>query len=350
MASRLTLAFVVAMASAMPTCLAAAHVSSTAEAGVAKADRDISVPTEPIAAANWPCRAIRLIVPFSPGGVSDVIARPVAQALSDYLGTAVVVENKAGAGGAIGAGWAARAEPDGHTLLFSVSSIVIVPAADRVLGREPAYALEDFVPVARVTADPPVLVVRSDAPWDSAEEFLDAARAAPGRLSYASSGPYATMHLPVAMLEAAADVDLLHVPFTGGGAALAALVGGHVDAVAAGPSIVMPLIRAGKLKALAHWDEQPLLGMPELPAFRDLDYNIRLVQWSGLFAPKGTPPAVIDKLDAAMTAILSDERVRRAIDNTGSPVQHLNAAAFAAYWQEEARALAAEVRRMGRLE
>ncbi|MGE4340809.1 MAG: tripartite tricarboxylate transporter substrate-binding protein, partial [Pigmentiphaga sp.] len=173
-----------------------------------------------VLAAEYPDRPISMIVPFPPGGVADTIARPLAQALGEELGQTIVIENRAGAGGAVGIGQAARAQPDGYTLLMSLSSISILPEADRVLERKPAYQLDQFVPIARITADPTVLVVREEAPWNTLEEFLAAAKQDPGKLSYGSSGSsgiYGTMHVPVEMLQNSAGVSMMHVPFTGGG-------------------------------------------------------------------------------------------------------------------------------------
>jgi len=162
-----------------------------------------------VAHADYPDRSIRLIVPFPPGGVADTVARPIAEGLSKDLGVSVIVENKGGAGGAVGTGEASRARPDGYTLLFMLSSISILPEADKVLERDPAYRIDDFKPIARVTADPTVLVVRADAPWNTVEEFIQDAKNRPGEITYGSSGIYGSMHVPMAMLEKEADADII---------------------------------------------------------------------------------------------------------------------------------------------
>ena len=153
------------------------------------------------AESTWPDKPITLIVPFPPGGVADTVARPVAEALGRELKTTVIVENRVGAGGALGMGVAARAVPDGYTLLMTLSSISILPEADRILGRKPAYTLNQFKPIARFTADPTVLVVRADAPWKTLAEFVADAKAKPGTFNYGSSGNYGTMHVPMEMLD-----------------------------------------------------------------------------------------------------------------------------------------------------
>ena len=182
-------------------------------------------------AQAWPDKPITMIVPFPPGGVADTVARPVAEALGRELKQTVVVENRVGAGGALGIGVAARAAPDGYTLLMSLSSISILPEADRLLDRKPAYTLAQFRPIARFTADPTVLVVRADAPWKTLAEFVADARHKPGTFNYGSSGNYGTMHVPMEMLKASAGFRMTHIPYTGAGPAVLALLGGQVDAV-----------------------------------------------------------------------------------------------------------------------
>lgn len=301
-------------------------------------------------AAGYPERPVTLVVPFPPGGVADTIARPLALAMGDKLGQPIVIENKGGAGGAIGIGQAGRAKPDGYTLLMSLSSISILPAADRLLERKPAYQLDQFVPIARITADPTVLVVRADAPYNTLQEFVAAAKNQGSKLSYGSSGIYGTMHVPMEMLQSAAEIKMMHVPFTGAGPAVQALVGGQVDAVATGPSSVMQLIQAGRVKALAHWGEGKLDSLPQVPSLRSQGYDISFVQWSGVFALAGTPQPVIDKLRQAVKEIASDPGVQSRIAGTGSPVQYLDAPAFDEYWKKDSASLEVAVNRIGKVE
>lgn len=306
--------------------------------------------TMTVLAAGYPERPVTLVVPFPPGGVADTIARPIAQALGDKLGQPIVIENKGGAGGAIGIGQAGRAKPDGYTLLMSLSSISILPAADRLLERKPAYQLDQFVPIARITADPTVLVVRADAPYKTLDEFLEAARKQGGKLSYGSSGIYGTMHVPMEMLQNAAGIKMMHVPFTGAGPAVQALVGGQVDALATGPSSVMQLIQAGRVRPLAHWGDGKLESLPQVPSLKSMGLDASFVQWSGIFALAGTPPAVIDKLRQAVKQIAEDPAVQARIAGTGSPVQYLDAPAFDDYWKKDSASLEVAVNRIGKVE
>lgn len=301
-------------------------------------------------AAGYPERPITMVVPFPPGGVADTIARPLAQALGDKLGQPVVIENKGGAGGALGIGQVSRAQPDGYTILLSLSSISILPEADRVLNRKPAYQLDQFVPIARITADPTVLVVRADQPWNTVQDFVAAVKKQPDRISYGSSGIYGTMHVPMAMLQNAAGIRMLHVPFTGAGPAVQALLGGQVDALATGPSSVAQLVQAGRVKALAHWGDAPLESMPSVPTLKSQGYDATFVQWSGVFALAGTPQPVLDTLRQAVDEVANDAKVKALIAGTGSPVQYLDAPAFDAYWRKDSASLADAVRKIGKVE
>jgi tripartite-type tricarboxylate transporter receptor subunit TctC len=298
----------------------------------------------------YPERPLTMIVPFPPGGVADTVARPVAEALARELKQPVVVENKAGAGGALGIGQAAKARADGYTLLLSLSSISILPEADRLLGRAPAFTLAQFKPIARFTADPTVLVVRADSPWQNLADFVAAARARPGAYNYGSSGNYGTMHVPMEMLKAGAGFRMVHIPFTGAGPAVTALLGGQVDAIASGPASVAQHIRAGKLRALAHWGERPLLALPDVPSLESLGYKVRFAQWSGLFVPAGTPDEVVQRLREAARRAAEDAQTQQVIRTAGSPVEYLDAPEFQAYWDADAQVMREAVQKIGKVE
>ncbi len=300
--------------------------------------------------AQYPERPITMIVPFPPGGVTDTVARPVADALGRELGQSVVIENKAGAGGAIGTGAAARAKPDGYTIMLMLSSISILPEADKILGRKAAYETTDFKPIARITADPTVLVVPAKAPWKTIDEFVAAARQAPGKLDYGSSGIYGSMHVPMAMLEKNADIRMTHVPYTGAGPAVAALLSGQVDAISTGPSSILQHIKAGTVRPLAHWGDKPLAALPDTPSLSEKGYDVKFVQWSGIFVPKDVPPDVIKRLRAAAKTIANDPNVQAKILATGSPVDYMDADAFQAYWDADDAVLRKAVQDIGKVE
>ena len=304
-----------------------------------------------VAQNNWPAdKPITLIVPFPPGGVADTVARPVAEALGKELKQTVVVENRAGAGGATGIGAAARAPADGYTLLLSLSSISILPEADTLLGRKPAFALNQFKPIARFTADPTVLVVRADSPWKTLAEFLADIKKKPATYNYGSSGNYGTMHVPMEMFKASAGFRMTHIPYTGAGPAILALLGGQVDAVASGPSTVVQQIRAGKLRALAHWGDKPLAALPGVPSLKEAGFGASFAQWSALFVPAATPPDVVQKLRAAAAKVAKDPQVISIINKAGSPIEYLDAPEFQSYWDADAAIMVEAVRKIGKVE
>jgi len=322
------------------------HLLALALAGVAAG----STPHAIAQSTAYPDKPITMIVPFPPGGVADTVARPVAEALARELKQSVIVENRAGAGGALGIGVAARAPADGYTVLLSLSSISILPEADKILDRKPAYQLSQFKPIARFTADPTVLVVRADSPWKTFTDFVADVKRNPGKYNYGSSGNYGTMHVPMEMLKAQAGFRMTHIPYTGAGPAVVALLAGQVDALASGPSTVVQQIQAGKLRALAHWGDHPLSALPDVPSLKQLGYPVRFAQWSALFVPAGTPDDVIRKLRAASAKAAADPTVRQVIAKAGSPIEYLDAPEFQVYWDADAAEMTKAVRAVGKVE
>jgi tripartite-type tricarboxylate transporter receptor subunit TctC len=302
------------------------------------------------AQTDYPNHPVTIVVPFPPSGVADITARPVAEAMTRILKQSFVVENKPGAGGGVGMQYVAHAKPDGYTLLMALSSISIIPEADKVLGRSPMYQLNQLVPIARFTADPTVLAVRADSPYKSVKDLIDAARKAPGTIPYGSSGNYGTMHVPMEMLDNAAGVKMLHVPFTGAGPAIVALLGGQVDAISTGPSTVMGHLKAGKVRVLATWGEARHPALPDVPTLKELGYDAVFSQWTGLFAPAGTPQAIIDKLRAASRQVVADPTFRNALEKVETPVQYLDQPQFEAFWNNDAKKLATVVHKIGKVE
>ncbi|KQM78020.1 tripartite tricarboxylate transporter substrate binding protein [Xylophilus sp. Leaf220] len=298
----------------------------------------------------YPSRAVTVVVPFPPGGVADVVGRPVAEAMGRYLQQPMVIENKGGAGGGIGMAQVARARPDGYTLLMALSSVVVLPEADRVMRRAPMFELNQLVPIARFTADPTVLVVRADSPWKTYAEFAAYVKTAPGKLAFGSSGNYGTMHVPMEQWKAATGSFLLHVPYTGAGPAVVALLAGQIDALSTGPSSVVQQVKAGRLRALAHWGEGRLAVLPEVPSLRELGVPIGYSQWAGLFAPAGTPPEVLARLGEAARFAAQDARAAQSLVAAGSVFQFQDAPAFARFVQADAQAMARVVQGIGKVD
>ena len=234
-----------------------------------------------------------MIVPFPPGGVADTVARPVAEAMGRELNQPVVIENKAGAGGGIGMGQAAKAKPDGYTVLLSLSSYTVLPEADKILGRAPLYQLDQLKPIARFTADPTVFVVRAESPWKTWAEFAAAARANPGKYTYGSSGNYGTMHVPMEMLLAAAGIKMMHVPYTGAGPAIVGLLGGQHRCRRHGPArpSCSRSRRARCARSRNGATNRLVVAARRAERCQELGTNVEYAQWSGLFVPAGTPDA-----------------------------------------------------------
>jgi tripartite-type tricarboxylate transporter receptor subunit TctC len=282
--------------------------------------------------------------------VADIVGRPLAATMEKTLKHPIVVVNRTGAGGALGIREAARAAPDGYTILMGLSSISIFPVSERVNGKPPSYEMKDFAPIALVTADPTVLVVRADSPYKNVKEFVDAAKANPGKINYSSSGVYGTLHVAMEIFANAAGIKLFHVPYGGGGPALTALLGGQVQALASGPAAAVGQIKGGKMRALATWSDKRLDMLPDLPTFKELGYEAEFYIWSGVFAPAAAPAPVLMKLrEAVKTAAYSSE-FRSAMEKVSTPVSYLDAPEFAKYWERDAQRLAVAVEKIGKVE
>jgi tripartite-type tricarboxylate transporter receptor subunit TctC len=304
------------------------------------------------AQSAWPTRTITMIVPFPAGGQADFAARPVAQALERILGKPVVVDNRAGGGGgSIGNALAARAEPDGYTLLMTLSSLAVLPEADRLFQRPVAYEVAQFAPVARVLADPTLLAVPASAPWKTLQDFVDDARKRPGEIPYGSSGLYGTLHMAMEVFAASAGIKLLHVPFRGAGPALTGLLSGTVQALASAPGVLRPQVDDGKVRVLANWGAERIASFPDLPTFRELGFdNVEFYIWAGLFAQRALPEPIMIKLRAAMGKALRSPEVVSTFASGGSPVAYMDAPEFAKFVETDSARLIAAVKKIGKVE
>ena len=297
----------------------------------------------------YPSKPITMIVPFPPGGVADIVGRPLAAQMEKSLKQPVVVVNRTGAGGAVGMAAAAKAAPDGYTILMALSSISIFPVSDRISGKAPSYEMKDFAPIALITADPTVLVVSADSPWKTLKEFVDSAKAYPGKINYSSSGVYGTLHVAMEIFANAAGIQLFHVPYGGGGPALTALLGGQVHALASGPAPAVGQIKAGKMRALASWSTERLPLMPEVPTFKELGYDAEFYIWSGVFAPAAIPTPVLDRLRAAVREAATSPEFKGAMEKVQTPVNYLDAPAFRTYWERDAARLKIALEKIGKV-
>jgi tripartite-type tricarboxylate transporter receptor subunit TctC len=305
----------------------------------------------PLAAATgYPNTTVTIVVPFSPGGTSDITARPLAQTMSSYLGQSIIVDNKPGAGGALGMAYASKTKPDGYTLLMALPSIAIIPASDRVTGRPSLYSPSQFEPIARVTSDPTVFAVHADSPWKSLDDFVQAARKQPGKITYSSSGIYGTTHVAMEMFTHEANIKLLHVPYPGGGQQVAAVLGKQVDATPQALAPLLPHIKAGKVRVLAVWGASRLSALPDVPSMKELGYDVEFQLWTGLFVPAGTPEPVIGRLRDAVREAVSRPSFVSVMNTMQTPIQYLDAPEFKKFLEVDAKRLETSVTRMGKLE
>jgi tripartite-type tricarboxylate transporter receptor subunit TctC len=297
----------------------------------------------------FPSRSITMIVPFPPGGVADTTGRPTAAALEKVLKQPVAITNRPGAGGAVGNAAVANAKPDGYTVLMALSSISVIPEADKLFNRKPAYTLDQLAPVALISADPMILVVHPSLPVKTVKEVIALARKQPGELSFSSSGVYGALHMPMEMFLHAAKLKMRHVPTTGGGPAITQLLGGHVTMTAGGPAAITPHVKAGKLRTIVTWGAERHPNYKEVPTFKEQGMDIVYYIWAGMFVPVATPQPVIKVLRDAVRQAVNDADFKGQMAKVNSPVNYLDAPDFAKYLDADAKRLAAVVKVVGKV-
>jgi len=298
----------------------------------------------------YPTRPVSMVVAFPPGGLADNTARPVAAVLERLLKQPVVVVNKAGAAGAVGYQTAASSKPDGYTVLMALVSVSVLPEVDKLFGRPPNYTRDQFTGIARINADPSMLVVRADTPWKTLKDFVDDAKKKPGEIVFSSSGLYGTAHIPMEMFMLASGVKLRHLPTTGGGPMMNAILGGHAQAVMTPVSLAAAQVKAGKLRLLAHTGTAPVAAYPDVPSFKSQGYDVEYTAWAGLVAPKGTPPHVIKILRDATRQAVKEPEVVGAHAKLDTPIAYMDADEFNAWWAQDAARLAEVVKKIGKVE
>jgi tripartite-type tricarboxylate transporter receptor subunit TctC len=295
---------------------------------------------------GWPSRPITLIVPFPPGGGGDIVARPLATQLERLFRQPVLVTNRPGAAGAIGTAAAASSKPDGYTLMVTISSFSTVPEVDALFKRPQAFTREQFIPVARLTADPPLLVANPAAQWRSVKELVAAARKRPGEMFYAHSGLYAPQHTAMEIFATAAGIRLQDVPYVGGAPAMTAVLGGHATMLAASPALSSPHVKAGKVRVYATWGAERNALYPEMPTLIELGYRAEFYNWSGMFAVRGTPEPIVRQLREAVRQVVTGEEYRSTMSRVLTPVAYLDAPDFQKFLEVDARRVGEAIRTM----
>jgi len=277
---------------------------------------------------SYPSRPIRLIVPFAAGGGTDTLSRIFGQVLGEQLGGTVVIENVGGAGGSIGTGQAAKAAPDGYTLVSATPSIAINPHIQKTV---PYDTLRDFAPVVQITTSPVVLVVNKDVPVKTVRDLLDLARAKPGSISYGSAGLGSFNFLATELFKALAGVDLTHIPYRGTGPALIDLIAGRIQVQFENAPAVLGQIRNGELRAIAVGTARRSDILPELPIIADTVPGYEASSWLGLLAPAATPRPIIERLNGAINKALDDATIRKRLSDLGVERVGGTPEAFGAY-------------------
>lgn len=299
----------------------------------------------------FPSHAITMISPFPPGGVSDTITRPLLAAMEPVLKQPVVLENKTGAAGAVGAQYVANAKPDGYTLLSHIVSISGFAAVDKLFGRQPKFTNADFIPLARIIADPIVLVVKDDSPYKTLKELVDDARKNPDKVIYSSSGLYGASHVPTQLFaRAAGNLKMRHLPTNGGGPAVTAVLGGNVNFFMSPTSIAIKHIQSGKMRPLAVSAAKRFRALPNVPTFKELGYDLEYYFWVGIFAPKGTPAAATTRLREALKTASHSKAFGDFLNNLGQDLAYLDEPEFAKFWAEDTRRQEEAINAIGKVQ
>jgi tripartite-type tricarboxylate transporter receptor subunit TctC len=311
-------------------------VLGTAAAALTGGTAVVSAPA--LAQEVFPSRPITIINAFPPGGLNDIVTRPLAAAMEPILRQPIVIETKAGAAGQVGAQVAASAKPDGYTLLSHNVGISGYAEVDRLYGRPVKVSRADFIPLARIVAEPILLLVNDQQPHKTLKEFLDYAKANPDTLVFSSGGLYGASHLPLAYLEkATGPLKLRHLPTTGGGPAITAILGNNAQVTTQSLAATLAHIKAGKLRALASFAGTRSKALPDVPTLKELGYDVEYYLWVGLFAPKGVAPEIAATLQSAIGKAAQSEKFAAALANAGQELAYLDGPDFQKFWDADGK-------------
>jgi tripartite-type tricarboxylate transporter receptor subunit TctC len=285
----------------------------------------VAVASAVASAQSYPDRPIRAIVPFPAGGLADAVARIVGQKLGDRLGQSLVIENRTGASGTLGAAVVAKAAPDGYTLLMTTGDFVTMPSILPSLSFDPD---KELIPITMLAVAPSILVANASSGMNSVKDIVDAARSRPGAIAYASPGVGTTNHLAVEGMAIEGGIKLLHIPYRGGAPAAAAVAAGDVPIGTIAPSAGEGLIQSGKMKVVALMTRQRPSFAPNWPTLADAGMDIDAALWVGLFAPAGTPVAIVNRLDAEASSVLHSAETQKLLNSVGTDASPLSQVLF----------------------
>jgi tripartite-type tricarboxylate transporter receptor subunit TctC len=294
----------------------------------------------------FPSRAVTLVSPYPPGGAADLTARPLAPALEKVLKQPVIVVNRTGAGGAVGTQFVSEAPADGYTLIITVFSMCTIPEADRVAGRKPRFTRDQFVPIGRINADPTLLIVHPSTPWKTVKALVADAKSRPNDILYVSAGPYTVAHMAMEVFQQAAGVKMRHLPTTGGGPAMTAIVAGHAFVSSLSTGAVTPQAKAGKLRILANTGATRLAAFPDIPTLKELGFDSEVYLWVGMFARKEVPAPALDVIRKAVKQAVTDPQFTNASMKMQMPPDYLDAPEFQKWFDNDCARLSAAIRRI----
>lgn len=300
----------------------------------------LGMPLISFAAGEYPARPITIISPYPPGGITDLHARAFAQVAQKYLGQPLVVVTKAGAGGMIGAQAGAQAAPDGYTLTFTQTAITYSIEAEIAAGRTPPFSRQDFIPIGSFTRTGGPIFFAYDSPWKTMAEFVQDCKARPNHYKFASSGVNGAMHLFLEEMCMTAGIKCVHVPYSGVGDIIPAVIGRHVDFGLGNVAAIRPLVEGKKLKALAVCTDIRLKAFPDLPTLRETGIDAVSIVWSGILAPRKTPPDIVKKLRDVAEKVAQEKEFAATITKTGDEVRFMNGEELGKYWDQESAQVA----------
>ncbi len=288
--------------------------------------------------AAYPTKPITLVVSFPPGGGADTVGRPLASVAHQHLGQPMVVINKAGGGGAVGAQFVANSRPDGYTVLHALNTVSELPQVDELLGRTPAFKKEQFIPIGQVAVTPFAVIVNAESRWKTFQEFVTEARQKPDEFQYASAGVYSTTHFMWELILKSTATRVRHMPTTGGGPIMMAVLGKHVDiGHCVMPAVCAPQVEAKKIRLLAVTSDKRLPAYPDVPTLKELGYDVTHSIWHALMVPAGTPPEAIAKLRHGLKGMVEDEAFKALMAKLGERIQYMSGEEFEKFWAEDYR-------------
>lgn len=302
------------------------------------------------AAASYPARRITLVVPFTPGGTSDSIARPFAQVMSKVAGVPVVVLNKPGANGEVGTAYVAHSRADGYTILIALQSFMTAPITDRMTGRKPVFKESELEPIARITSDPTIVATYAGSKWKTLTEFVEDAKAHPGQLTFSSAGAYSVDDISMLLLSHSAGINVQQVPFNGGGEVIMALLGKQVDLGSNTYGTLSPYFKSGQLRPLVVQGDERLPQLPNVPTTGELGYeDAAYAFWTGIFAPAATPKDIVAKLREITKKTVESPAFVKAIAHLGDTIAYLDKPQFITFMQTNGKHQIALIKNLGPL-